>query len=77
MLKCSGREMSRCLQITQMVQEEKNGKQTWQNTKNQEIQGESRTMFIVPFLKCFSRFVINYWLRILKILTQIIQKCIV
>lgn len=63
---------------TQMVQGEKkkNDKQTWQNIKNQEIQGENRPIFIVLFLKFFSRFVIKSGGKILKILTQRIQKCI-
>lgn len=61
---------------TQMVQGEKKkkDKQTWQNIKNQEIQGENRPIFIVLFLKFFSRFVIKSGGKILKILTQRIQK---
>lgn len=62
---------------TQMVQgEKKKDKQTWQNIKNQEIQGENRPIFIVLFLKFFSRFVIKFRGKMLKILTQRIQKCI-
>ena len=46
---------------TQMVQGKKKDKQTWQNIKNQEIQGKHRPIFIVLFLKFFSRFCNKIW----------------
>lgn len=44
--------------------------------KIRRSQGENRPIFIVLFLKFFSRFVIKSGGKILKILTQRIQKCI-